>query len=132
MDKIGVSLILLTYKRKILLMHRDNSPIIKSAWCFIEGEKEKNKSFEESMFRKVEKETSLKLTAATLVANWMYNNETKCFYHAELTDEHVNNIKREEGQTLDFFTFREVEKLALTVSAAAFVTKYKDFLARNA
>ena len=124
MIKIDTSLILLTYKGKIFLMHSDNSPIVKNAWCFIEGEKEKNKSLEESIFKKVEKETSLKLTAATL--------EQKCFYHAELTDEHVNNIQRDEGQTLEFFTFREVEKLALTVSAAAFVTKYRDFLENRA
>lgn len=128
MNKNGQSLILLTYKGKILLMHRDSSPLVQSAWGFIEGEKEKNKSFEESIFEKVEKELNIKLTNAAFLSDSRLDNVHKCFYHADLTDKDVNNITRDEGQTLEFFSFHEVEKLSLTESSKKFLIKHRDFL----
>lgn len=118
---------LITYKGKILLMHRDDSPIIKSAWCFIEVTKEKNKSFEESIFSKLKKEIGITITKPTQIP-LTSSSEENYFYHAELTDKDVNNINREEGQALEFFTFREVKKLSLTPSAATFIDQERAFL----
>ncbi len=120
MSKINASSILLTYKGKILLMHRDDSPIVQTAWCLIEEEKENTTSFEEAIITKVEEETGIKLIAVKLLTSSTSEDIKKYFYHAELTDNDVNNIKRDDGQTLEFFTLPEIEKLSLTISSKAF------------
>jgi len=127
-DKHSASLILLTYKGKILLMHRDQSPLIQNPWSFIEAPQEETESFEETILKKVEKETSIKLSEAELLSSEVYENRQKCFYKASLTDNDVNNIMRDEGQTLSFFTFDELENLTLTESAKFFMQKHKKVL----
>lgn len=128
MNNNGASLIVLTYKGKILLMHRDQSPLIQNPWSFIEAAKEETKSFEETILKKVEKETSIKLSRAELLSSEVYENRQKCFYKASLTDHDVNHIMRDEGQTLSFFTFNELENLTLTESAKFFMQKHKKVL----
>lgn len=124
----GTCLVLLTYKGKILLTRRDSSPIVQSPWCFIEGKKEKNKSIEETISTRVEKETSLKLASFEFLSSSMHENSRKFFYYAGLTDTDVNNIQRDEDQTLHFFTLPEVEKLTLTSSTRMFIASHRDFL----
>ena len=111
-------------------MHRNTQPNILEIkdWCFIGGVKEKHKSSKETIFRDVERETSIKLEEVELLSDRLYSDEKKHFYHAELTDENVNDIKREEGQTLDFFTLRELERLNLSASTKSFVLKHRDLL----
>ena len=89
---------------------------------------EKNKSSQDSISKKVERETSLKLPSVQLLSTKIEEEIEKCFYHAPLTDADVNNIQRGEGQTVSFFTLQEVEKLSLTESSRAFLTMHKDFL----
>ena len=129
-NNLDLGLILLTYKGKVLLMHRNTQPNILEIkdWCFIGGVKEKHKSSKETIFRDVERETSIKLEEVELLSDRLYSDEKKHFYHAELTDENVNDIKREEGQTLDFFTLRELERLNLSASTKSFVLKHRDLL----
>src|SRR6185437_8151603 len=103
MVKAGVSLILLTYKGKILIMHRDKNPLIQNPWRFIEGEKEKETSFLESIIKKVEEETSLKLETAKFLSTAKDEEAEKHLYHAELTDKEVNSIRRDKGLTLGFY-----------------------------
>ena len=129
-NNLDLGLILLTYKGKVLLMHRNAKPStleIKD-WCFIGGVKEEHKSSKETICRDVERETSIKLEEVELLSDRLYSDEKKHFYHAELTDENVNDIKREEGQTLDFFTLRELERLNLSASTKSFVLKHRDLL----
>ncbi len=128
MRMISMSSILLTYKGKVLLMHRDMSAIVQTDWCLIEGKKEKNKSFEDSISRTVEREINIILTRVALISSSMSENMKKHFFHSELTDADVNNIRRDEGQTLQFFTIRELEKLSLTSDTKAFVSQHRDFL----
>ena len=45
-------------------------------------------------------------------------------YHARLTDDNVNNIKRDEKQLLNFFTLAEIQKLPLTAPTKDFVAKF--------
>ena len=125
-NNLDLGLILLTYKGKVLLMHRNTQPNILEIkdWCFIGGVKEKHKSFEETICRDVERETSIRLKEVELLSDGLYSDEKKHFYHAELTDENVNDIKRGEGQALDFFTLRELERLNLSPSTKLFVEKH--------
>ncbi|MEK7502194.1 MAG: NUDIX domain-containing protein [Patescibacteria group bacterium] len=117
-DKISPASILLTYKGKALLMYKKSSPMDeeKHAWCFIGGIKENRESFENAMARKVEKETGIKIEKVEFVSE-------SC-YHARLTDDNVNKIKRAEGQLLDFFTLKELRKLFLSSTTAQFILKH--------
>jgi len=117
-DKISPASILLTYKGKALLMYKRNSSIDeeKHAWCFIGGIKEKRESFENAMSRRVEKEMGIKIEKVEFVSE-------SC-YHARLTDDNVNKIKRAEGQLLDFFTLKEARKLFLSNTTAQFISKH--------
>lgn len=121
-DKSNSLLILLTYKGKALLMYKTDSAIdVKQhEWCFIGGEKNGGESFEEAMARRVEKEAGIKVEEVERVS--------ENFYHARLTDDNVNNIKRDERQLLDFFNLREVQKLHLSKSTRQFVSKHADLI----
>lgn len=99
-------------------MYKMRSPIDnkKDEWCFIGGQKDGRESFEEAMSRRVEKEANIKVEEVEFVSE-------NC-YHARLTDDNVNNIKRAEGQLLDFFTIGEVQKLHLSEPTRQFVSKH--------
>lgn len=121
-DKISTGLILLTYKGKALLMYKFNSAIDeeKHEWSLIGGKKKNNESFEEALLREVKKETSIEVDGVELV----YEN----FYHARLTDDNVNQIKRSEMQLLDFFTLSDLRKLHLEASTKIFTSKFGDLI----
>ncbi len=118
MDNTSPSLILLTYKGKALLMHKQKSVIDeeKHPWSFISGIKEDKESFENAMTRRVEKETGIKIENVEFVS--------ELCYHARLTDDNVNRIQRAENQLLDFFTFKEIKKLFLSNLTAQFMLKH--------
>ena len=127
---MDLSLILLTYKGKILLTSRETDLITveKSPWCFIYAPKEKNKPLEETIRRRVEKETSIKLDSVEFLSSCDYKDKKRHFYHAQLSDKNVNNITRSEGRLIQFFTVKELEKLSLTLSSRLLVLKHKRLL----
>jgi len=129
-NKSDAALILLTYKGKILLMLQNSSPLVikDKLWCFIGGSKQKNKSVEASISKLVEKETSIKLPSVEFLSTGLIDEQTSYFYHANLTDENVNNIKRDNDKIFNFFSFREITKLTLTPATKLFVSKHKDIL----
>lgn len=133
MINTAVGLILLTYKGKVLLVLHETIPTImeKNIWRFIGKVKEKDKSFEETISSEVEKETGIKLTGVEFLSSALYNDQKKYFYHAALTDDNVNNIKRGERQLLQFFSLRELEKLPLTISTRQLVIKHKDLIGKT-
>ena len=118
MNNSSPSLILLTYKGKALLMHKQKSVIDeeKHPWSFIGGIKENRESFENAMSRRVENEMGIKIENVEYVS--------ELCYHAKLTDDNVNKIKRAENQLLDFFTLKEVKKLFLSSTTAQFISKH--------
>lgn len=128
MIKDRSSLILLTYKGKILVMHRDNNPLVQNPWTFIEGKRGAKTSFLETIIRKVEEETSLRLEEPKFISSAKDDGTEKHFFHADLSDKEVNSINRDEGLTLGFYSLKEIEKLSLTASTRAFVAKVRDFM----
>ena len=129
--KIDSGIILLTYKGKVLLtMMRDSRQALlkQGTWSFICGLKEGNESLEESIVREVKGETHITLFGVEFLSSQLYEDRTNYLYHAALTDDNVNNIERDEGRSLDFFSVQELEKLPLTPSTKLFIEKHKDLL----
>jgi NADH pyrophosphatase NudC (nudix superfamily) len=121
-DTNSVGLILLTYKGKVLLMHKQKNAIDEEQhpWCFISGFKEKKESFEEALSRSVEKEAGIKINNVEFIS--------ELCYRAELTDDNVNKIQRGEFQLLDFFTPRELSRLFLANSTQKFISKHGNLI----
>jgi len=103
-------------------MHKQDSVIDQEnhPWCFIGGVRGKKESFEEALSRKVENEMGIKIEKVECVSE-------SC-YHAKLTDDNVNQIKRAENQLLDFFSPKELRNLFLSHSTQAFISKHKNLI----
>lgn len=121
-DVNSAGLILLTYKGKVLLMHKEKSVIDeeKHPWCTIGGIRHAKESFEETLQRRVENETGIKIKNVEHISD--------SYYHASLTDDNVNKMQRKEHQLLDFFTPRELNKLFLANSTQDFIAKHSDLI----
>lgn len=117
-NEVFPSLILLTYKGKVLLMQKQDSANDKEQhpWCFISVVKNKEESFESAISRQVQKETGIKIDNIECVSENSYS--------AKLTDENVNKIERAENQQLDFFGPNELSKLLLSSATREFVFKH--------
>lgn len=125
--KSSESLILLTYKEKILLMIRDyvyNSGL-KKIWCMIGGKKENNESYEKTITRKIKEEMNIEVRDVKLLLVSPLDDKDIHFYHGKLTDSNVNFIERAEGQELQFFNLKELDKLQLAASANLFFTQHR-------
>ncbi len=125
--KSNESMILLTYKEKILLMIRDYDLIarLKKTWCMIGGKKESNESFDKAITRKIKEEMNIEVHNVKLLLISPSLNRDIHFYHGRLTDNDVNRIERSDGQELQFFNLKELDKLQLAASASLFFTKHR-------
>lgn len=125
--KSSESLILLTYKEKILLMIRDYdlTARLKKTWCMIGGRKENNESFEKAIIRKIKEEMNIEVSSVKFILVSLSNDKDIHFYHGKLTDNNVNRIERAEGQELQFFNLKELDKLQLATSANNFFTQHR-------
>jgi len=108
-----------------LIISKDNT------WRFIGAVRQKNKSFEETIFIEVEKETNIKLDSVELLSSLPHKNGTRNLYHASLTDKHVNSMKRRDGQLLNFFTLQEARELPMGKLTRLFVLKHQDLLQKT-
>jgi hypothetical protein len=122
MDGISAGLILLTYKGKVLLMHKQKSVIDQEEhpWSFISGIKDKKESFEKTLAKRVRKEAGIEIENVEFVAEF--------YYHAKLTDDNVNHITRSENQLLDFFSIKEAEGLFLSSGTARFISNHRQLI----
>ena len=120
--KTAQSLILLTYKGKVLLMNKSDGPMDtqQHAWTLIEGAASQKEMTEKALIKEVERQMGIKIEKAERVA--------ESYYHAQLTDNDVNNIDRSEGQLLDFFTRRELDNLLLSSPTQQFIQKHGDLI----
>lgn len=93
-------------------------------WSFIGGVKEKNESFEETITRKIKEEMNIEVNSIKFLLVSSSDDKSIYFYHGKLTDNNVNRIERAEGQELQFFNLKELDKLQLTTSTNLFFTQY--------
>jgi ADP-ribose pyrophosphatase YjhB (NUDIX family) len=128
--KFNESLVLLTYKEKILLMIKNyvfNSGLQKT-WHMIGGEKENNESSEKTIARKIKEEMNIKINDVRLLLVTPSENKDTYIYHGKLTDNNVNLIERAEGQELQFFDLDELDNLQLAASADLFFSNNKNIV----
>lgn len=120
--KAPFGLILLTYKGKALLMYKFESAIDmeKHEWTFIRSARKNKESFKEALLRTVKKEAGINVENIEAVS--------ENFFHAKLTDENVNQIKRSEGQLLDFFTLSDLQKLRLNEATKSFAIQFGNLI----
>lgn len=121
-DKLSQALILLTYKSKALLMYRQKNPldVDNNEWSFIEAKKNAKDTAAAALQKNVEREMGIKIDNVECVSDY--------YYHATLTDDNVNQIKRAEGQILAFFSRRELQKLILTDPTREFILKHGELI----
>ena len=125
MADISPSLILLTYKGKALLMHKQKSVLDEERhpWSFISGVFNEKESLEKTLMRRVYAEMGIRIENVELVSD-------SC-YHASLTDDNVNSIRRSEHQLLDFFTLKDLKKLFLSSDTYQFVQKHGSLIEKT-
>lgn len=121
-DKPSLGIILLTYKGKALLMYKFESAIDEEVheWSFIRGIRKENETLKQALLRIVEKEAGIKVDEIEAVS--------ENFFHARLTDDNVNRIKRSEGQLLDFFTLPDLQKLRLEEYTKFFALRFGNLI----
>jgi hypothetical protein len=115
-------LILLTYKNKVLLMHKQKGVLDpdKHPWCLISAKKDQNRSLAQALMDRVKREMGIEVENVEKLS--------ENYYHARLTDKNVNNIQRSEHQLLDFFTIKDLEKLYLSDDASRFISSYTNLI----
>jgi hypothetical protein len=121
----NASIILLTYKNKLLLTFKEYSPIFTGphTWHVIGSTKGTNESFEDAIKRKVKKDTGLQLSRIDFLS--CSSDKTQQYFHSELTDTHVNSIVRENGQVIQFFSANELETLVLSPMTEQLISKHR-------
>lgn len=122
---IGLYLILLTYKGKILLLQQENllSTQNENAWHFIKKVKEKDTFGERTIIQEVLKETQILLENITLLSSEKHEDSVQYLFHARLSDKNVDSIERGEGRILQFFGLNELNKLTIQPSTKSFFQK---------
>lgn len=100
----------------------------KHSWNFIGGVKKSNESFQEAIIKRVEGITHIKLPHIEFLSSILKGNEKRYLYHAQLSDQQVNNMERGEGHLLQFFSFKELETIPLSYSTKLFIAKHRDLM----
>ncbi|MEO6508940.1 MAG: NUDIX domain-containing protein [Patescibacteria group bacterium] len=122
MNNKEASLVILSYKRKLLLILRDNKPDIVSPnhWAFPGGIREKDESFVETAIREVNEELNIKISELEFIIELKYLDKTKKLYFAPLSNNQVDSIELHEGQRYALFSPNEAQKLLLARSTKLF------------
>lgn len=127
---VNTSVILLTYKSKILLMVKDYRPDKKMqmSWGMIESKNNEYESFLEAIVKKTKEEIKIQLVNVTFLFKIKQNHRIVHFFHGQLTDNNVNCIERKEGYEIRFFSLKEVMELQLEQDTNDFMNTYNNKL----
>lgn len=115
MKQMPLTTVLLTYKGKALLMHKQKNVLDENSypWVFISETIDKKQNSEKILRDKIEKEMGIIVENIEKISDYCY--------HGRLTDDNVNNIKRSTNQLLDFFTLNEIKKLNVSDNTRQFI-----------
>lgn len=94
--------------------------LLNKEWSLISVFKKSNEEFKEALSKSIKKETNIMIDKIHIVSN--------NYYIAELSDNNVNNIQRNEYQLLNFFTPSETNDLLLTSSTKEFLRRHSSLI----
>lgn len=127
---IRVSAGIVTYKDKILLMLRDNNPVIHdpNKWSLIGGHLEEGETPDKGLLRELEEEIGIRPKNFSKVKEKVGHWKEKIYiYHVPLTDDEVVKIKKgNEGQKVDFFELSDLENLPKTKNLTTFFKEFPE------
>ncbi len=118
------------YKKKILLLLRDNNPDIPNPnkWSSIGGEIEEGESWDETLKRELREEINIIPKNFTFLGMLQTPNGLKhAIYLVQLNETEVAYVKLgDEGQELRFFSLQELKDIPLTINLKIYFDKFGD------
>jgi len=125
--KIG-SKAVVVYKKKTLLLLRDNFPTIyaPNKWSLPGGGGENGEGPEETLLRELKEEIGVIPTKFFYCCKSKDEDKTICYlYFVKLTDKEVGQLKLgDEGQKMEFFSLDQTKDLDLESETAFYLKKY--------
>lgn len=115
---------LILYRGKFLLILRDNKPNIPypNLWAPLGGNSFANELPEETLKRELKEEANLEIKDFTYLGDMQLDSH---LFLVKISGKNFKEIKKgQEGQKLEFFNFKELQKLNLA-------TKFKNFIIKN-
>jgi len=123
-----ISKAVVVYKKKTLLLLRDNIPTIHAPnkWSLPGGGGENGEGPEETLLRELKEEIGVIPTKFFYCGKSKDEDKTICYlYFVELTDEEVGQLKLgDEGQKMEFFSLAQLKDLDLATESAFYLKKY--------
>lgn len=119
----------ITYRNKVLLLHRDNIPTISDPdkWSVVGGNVEEGETVDEGMRREIREESNLSPRNLKYLGKMIIGDHEVSAYTAELDADEVKNIELgDEGSEIKFFTFDELQTLDLANNLKYYLKKYPE------
>jgi len=119
------------YKKKILLILRDNIPTLKEAnkWSIPGGGLEKGETHELALKRELKEEINIIPSRIEYLGSIKFIIFRNSFYLCRLTGKEFNKVKLgNEGQKIGWFSLEELKKLDLTTALTKYFHKYTNQL----
>lgn len=120
------------YRQKVLLLLRDNKPGIPNPnkWSVLGGEVEEGETYRVALVRELFEEANIKPHNIQFLGMLTVLEGTKhALFLVRLTESEAEDVKLgNEGQRLDFFSFKEITNLPLTKNFSLFFEKYQNEL----
>ncbi len=123
-----VSKAIVVYKKKVLLLLRDNIPTIHAPnkWSLPGGCGEDKEGPEQTLLRELEEEIGV------IPTRFLYRGKSqgrdrakRCLYFVKLTDEEAGRLRLgDEGQKMEFFSLDQMKNIDLAPKTAFCLKKY--------
>ncbi len=123
----------ITYNKKILLLLRDDKPDISepNKWSIIGGGVEEGEDFDQTLKREIYEETNLKPKNITSMGEISFGGSLHALYLVKLNEEELRELKLgDEGQKLEFFSYRQLKELSTTSIITSFVKMFGEEVRR--
>jgi 8-oxo-dGTP diphosphatase len=123
---------IITYDKKILMLLRDNKPEIPDpgCWQLIGGDSEKNETPEITLIREVKEETNIQIrkNQASEIGKIIVPGKLEYFlFWVRLSKNDLGNIELgNEGQSLEFLSIDNLEKIKMGKNLSNYFKKYFD------
>jgi 8-oxo-dGTP diphosphatase len=123
---------IIRYKKKLLLLLRDNIPTIPNPnkWSLVGGVIENDETFRQAMRREMKEEINIIAKSIKYLGKLKTPDGNSHFiFLVDMTKDEVKNIRLgNEGQKVKFFSISEINKLELAKNLKMYFNSYGDYL----